>query len=95
METEGGDDWHRQRSPKASTDFVIEVFYEERYGPECDIQPCYPQPRRQIIIKPPTANPVAIAPIFKNKNRKKLSTVNTIIYGGRADSKAVSRAKIP
>lgn len=27
LEIEGGDDWYRQRSPQAGTDFVIEVFY--------------------------------------------------------------------
>jgi toxin ParE1/3/4 len=27
LEIEGGDNWYRQRSPQASADFVIEVFY--------------------------------------------------------------------
>jgi plasmid stabilization system protein ParE len=27
LEIEGGDDWYRQRSPQASTDFVADVFY--------------------------------------------------------------------
>jgi toxin ParE1/3/4 len=27
LEIEGGDDWYRQRSPQASTDFIAEVRY--------------------------------------------------------------------